>query len=376
MKKNKFKILNGLDNSKDRIEEITPSQEEKDSLKLKVRELIKEENNSKYIKRKSRNKIIVASLSCVLIGSLVLNSESVIASMTSLGKKIESYFGREDDSLRPYKDEVLKSVEDKGITFSLNELILNDEELVVSMMVDYGDFDFESVGIKENKANKVSVCPNTFTTITSSNGINFNTSGMGASYDYEHENEITNMIMYFDMTGVDLDKDYNLRVSLEDMLLDQYILGEDKHIEGNWSLDVDFNGKKLKDKLEIIKIDKTMNFEKYGYMDWILKEVRKTPASIVVKLNSKESTDFINNEDKHRYIDFEFYYENGEKIDFISKGGNSEKGLSYEYRGEKEVNKIKVVPVLYEERNSFFKLIGMHFKSRKLNEEEFYINLK
>ncbi|ELC8443843.1 DUF4179 domain-containing protein [Clostridium perfringens] len=376
MKKNKFKILNGLDNSKDKIEEITPSQEEKDSLKLKVRELIKEENKSKSINRKSRNKIIAASLSFVLIGSLVLNSESVIASMTSLGKKIESYFGKEEDSLKPYKEEVLKSVEDKGITFSLNELILNDEELVVSMMVDYGDFDFESVGIKGSKANKVSVCPNTFATITSSNGINFNISGMGASYDYEHENKITNMIMYFDMTGAELDKDYNLRISLEDMLLDQYILGEDKQIEGNWSLDVDFNGKKLKDELEIIKIDETIEFEKYGYMDWELKEVRKTPASIVVKLNNKESTDFINSEDKYRYVDFEFYDENGEKIDFISKGGNSEKELTYEYKGEKEFNKIKVVPVLYEERNSLFKLIGMHFKSRRLNEEEFYIDLK
>lgn len=374
MKKDKFRILNGLDNSKDKIDEINLSECEKNSLKLKMRGIINEDNKLKNRKKKNRNKIIAASVSCIIIGTCILNSENVIASMTSLGKKIESYFGKEEDSLKPYKEEILKSVEDKGITFSLNELILNDEELVVSMIVDYGDFDFESVGIKESKSDNVSVYPYAGIAITS-NGENVDINGMDGSYDYDEENKVSNVIMHFDMTGADLEKDYNIKFNVDDMVLNERFKDE-KFVKGNWTLDTDFNGKKLKEKVEVINIDKTMNIEKYEHVDYVLTEIRKTPASTVIKYNYKEPLGIVEEGEKHRYIELEFYDENGEKLDFLSKGGNSEKGFSYEYKGNKDINKIKVVPVLYEERNAFLKFIGMGFKSTKLTEEEFYIDLK
>lgn len=374
MKKDKFRILNGLDNSKDKIDEINLSEVEKNSLKLKMRGIINEDNKLKNIKKKNRNKIIAASVSFIIVGTCILNSENVRASMTSLGKKIESYFGKEEDSLKSYKEEVLKSVEDKGITFSLNELILNDEELVVSMMVDYGDFDFESVGIKESKADNVSVYPYAGIAITS-NGQEIDITGMGGSYDYNEENKVSNVIMHFDMTGADLEKDYNIKFNVDDMVLNERFKDE-KFVKGNWTLDADFNGKKLKEKVEVINIDKTMNIEKYGHVDYVLTEIRKTPASTVIKYDYKEPSEIIEDGEKHRYIELEFYDENGKKLDFLSKGGSSEKGFSYEYKGNKEFNRIKVVPVLYEERNAFLKFIGMGFKSTRLTEEEFYIDLK
>lgn len=374
MKKDKFRILNDLDNSKDKIDEINLSEVEKNSLKLKMRGIINEDNKLKNIKKKNRNKIIAASVSFIIVGTCILNSENVRASMTSLGKKIESYFGKEEDSLKSYKEEVLKSVEDKGITFSLNELILNDEELVVSMMVDYGDFDFESVGIKESKADNVSVYPYAGIAITS-NGQEIDITGMGGSYDYNEENKVSNVIMHFDMTGADLEKDYNIKFNVDDMVLNERFKDE-KFVKGNWTLDADFNGKKLKEKVEVINIDKTMNIEKYGHVDYVLTEMRKTPASTVIKYDYKEPSEIIEDGEKHRYIELEFYDENGKKLDFLSKGGSSEKGFSYEYKGNKEFNRIKVVPVLYEERNAFLKFIGMGFKSTRLTEEEFYIDLK
>ncbi|MDZ4992275.1 DUF4179 domain-containing protein [Clostridium perfringens] len=374
MKKDKFRILNCLDNSKDKIDEINLNENEKNSLKLKMKKIINEDKKIKSRKKKNRNKIIAASVSCIIIGTCILNSESVIASMTSLGKKLESYFGKEEDSLKPYKNEVLKSVEDKGITFSLNELILNDEELVVSMMVDYNDFDFESVGIKESKADKVSVYPYAGIAITS-NGQEIDITGMGGSYYYDEKNKVSNIIMNFDMANVDLEKDYNIKFNVNDMIINEWFKGE-KVVKGNWTLDNNFNGKKLIEKVEVINIDKTMSIEKYGHVDYVLTEVRKTPASLVVKYNSKEPLGIIEEGEKHRYIELEFYDENGGKLDFLSKGGNSEKGLSYEYKGDKELTKIKVVPVLYEERNKLFKLIGMGFKSTKLTEEGVYIDLK
>ncbi|MDZ5254284.1 DUF4179 domain-containing protein [Clostridium sp. LIBA-8841] len=374
MKKDKFRILNGLDNSKDKIDEINLSEVEKNSLKLKMRGIINEDNKLKNIKKKNRNKIIAASVSFIIVGTCILNSENVRASMTSLGKKIESYFGKEKDSLKSYKEEVLKSVEDKGITFSLNELILNDEELVVSMMVDYGDFDFESVGIKESKADNVSVYPYAGIAITS-NGQEIDITGMGGSYDYNEENKVSNVIMHFDMTGADLEKDYNIKFNVDDMVLNERFKDE-KFVKGNWTLDADFNGKKLKEKVEVINIDKTMNIEKYGHVDYVLTEIRKTPASTVIKYDYKEPSEIIEEGEKHRYIELEFYDENGKKLDFLSKGGSCEKGFSYEYKGNKELNRIKVVPVLYEERNAFLKFIGMGFKSTRLTEKEFYIDLK
>ncbi|EGT3617472.1 DUF4179 domain-containing protein [Clostridium perfringens] len=374
MKKDKFRILNGLDNSKDKIDEINLSEGEKNSLKLKMRGIINEDNKLKNRKKKNRNKIIAASVSCIIIGTCILNSENVIASMTSLGKKIESYFGKEEDSLKPYKEEVLKSVEDKGITFSLNELILNDEELVVSMVVDYGGFDFSSIGIKESKEDKVDVYPNMGVGITL-DGKKVIVPVSGGEYDYDVDNKLTNIIMNFDMEDADLGKDYKLNINLEQIIMKEGFK-EPNIIDGNWSLDTDFSGKKLKDEVEVIKLNKTMDLKEYLYQDYIITEVRKTPASVVVKYE-EENTNRIRKEgEKIKHLDLKFFDENGEKLDFISKGGSSDRGFSYEYKGDKELTKVKVVPVVFEERNAFLSFLGFPMKERVLEQKEFTIDLK
>lgn len=373
MKKDKFRILNGLDNSKDKIDEINLSEGKKNSLKLKMRGIINEDNKLKNLKKKNRNKIIAASVSCIVIGTCLLNSENVIASMTSLGKKIESYFGKEEGALTSYKDEVLKSVKDNGIIFSLNELMLNDEELVVSMVVDYSDFNFESIGIKESKGDKVSVYPNTGIDITLE-GEKVNIQGMGGEYDYDEENKLTNVFMNFDMNGADLDKEYNIKINLEQIGVKERFK-EEKIVDGNWTLEANFSGKKLKDEVEVIEVNETMELEEYLYQNYILTEVRKTPASVVVKYAGEKPYRIRNKGEKVNILELIFFDENGEKLDFISKGGSSDYGFAYEYKGDKELTKIKVIPVVYEERNALLSFLGMPLKEKTLNEKAFTIDL-
>lgn len=370
MRNNKFDILNGLDNSNDNIEEVEVSNEEKEALKIKMRTIIRKENKKK---KKIRNKIIAASVSCIMLGSFVLNSESVIASMNNIGKKIESYFGKEEGTLKSYKDEVLKSVEDKGIKFSLNEIMLNDEELVVSMMIDYSNFDFESISIKKNKENKVSVYPNTGIEITL-DGEKVNISGMGGEYDYDSENKVTNAFMSFDMNGAELDKDYNIKVNLEQIVVKERFK-EEKLVEGNWTLDSNFSGKKLKNEVEVIELNETIELEEYFYQNYILNEVRKTPASIVVKYNQEKPYRIRNKGEKVNILELMFFDENEEKLEFLSRGGSSETGFSYEYKGDKELTKINVIPVVYEERNALLNLLGMPLKEKILNEKAIIIDL-
>lgn len=373
MKKDKFNILNGLDNSKDKIEEVKVSEEEKEVLKNRMRGLIKEGKGKKSNNKKFRKRIIAASVSAILIGGVVINSESVIASINNMGKKLESYFGKEEDSLKPYKEEVLKVIEDKGIKFSLNELILNDEELVISMTVDYGDFDFSSVDIKEKNVDNVDVYPHTGVSITL-DGKEVEVNGVGGSYDYDEDNRVTNIIMYFDMKGANLEKDYNLKIYLETIGMKEGFKSE-KRVDGNWTLDTDFSGKKLKDEVEVIDLNEVMDLDEYLYQDYIITEARKTPASVVIKYEEENPHRIRKEGEKFNHLDLIFFDEDGEKLDFISKGGGSDSGFAYEYKGDKEITKVKVVPVVFEERNALLRFLGFPMKERVLEEKSFEINL-
>lgn len=349
------------------------SKEEKEDLKKRMRGLIKEEGSKKKHNKGFRKRVMATSVSAILLCGLAVNSESVIASMRNFGKNIENYFGKEENSLKPYKDGVLKSVDDKGIEFSLNELILNDEELVVSITIDYNDFDFNSIEIKENKEKNVDVYPGAIASITL-DGKEVDVPGCGGSYDYDVENKITNVVLNFDMEGADLSKDYNIKIDIPYMSMKEGFK-DAKIVEGNWTLDTGFNGKKLMDEVEVRESDQNIDVDKYLYQDYKITEIRKTPVSTVIKYAEEDPNRVRKEGEKFNHLDLRFFDENGEKLDFISKGGSSDRGFAYEYTGNENLTKVKVVPVVFEERNALFRFFGMSMKEVVLEDKAFEVDL-
>lgn len=61
--------------------------------------------------------------------------------MNNIGRKIENFLYKEEDSFEKYKKDILEVSEDKGIKFMLHEVMLDDEELYISASVDYNKFD-------------------------------------------------------------------------------------------------------------------------------------------------------------------------------------------------------------------------------------------
>lgn len=134
--KNEFNMLNDIKNEVDNIEEVLLTEDEKKKMTSRV---IKKLNKPR--KKANRKAVIAASLAVALTGVFALTNEDVIAQINSVGRRIESFFEKEDDSFEKYKKDIIQVVEDKGIKFMLHEAMVDDEELYISASVDYNDVD-------------------------------------------------------------------------------------------------------------------------------------------------------------------------------------------------------------------------------------------
>lgn len=121
--------LDDLDNIKvsDKLDEAINSAIEEE---IKIRK--KNEKRKKY-------KIVAATVSLALIGGVALESETVKASINKLSSVIKESFGKEDEELSSVAM-INKSVEDNGIKVSINEAMIDGDNLIVVREVDYSKF--------------------------------------------------------------------------------------------------------------------------------------------------------------------------------------------------------------------------------------------
>lgn len=334
--KNEFDILNEIKNNINHIEEVNLSDEDKKNISNRVIKKIKKNNNSGIkIKR-----IIASTLVIGITGSFLLTNEEVLAQINGIGRKIESFFHKEDDSLEKYKKDIVQESEDKGIKFMLHEVMLDDEELYISASIDYKNFEKSTLNKEYN--GDLTIIPSQMEPKfeIELNGNPIDVTGAGGSYEY-NEDETVDMLLRLDMQNNNLNEIYDIKMNIVTMEA-QSNNAESEYIEGNWELAFKVDGNEIAKDMKIININEEIELD---YKDMkialAIDELRISPASMSLKYRANGVELMENNLN----VEFKFTDENNEKIEFISQGGSNE-GMSYKYMIDRDIEKIKVVPVI------------------------------
>lgn len=97
---------------------------------IKIRK--KNEKRKKY-------KIVAATVSLALIGGVAIESETVKASINKISSVIKESFGKSNEQLNSVAM-INKSAEDNGIKVSINEALIDGNNLIVVTEIDYSNF--------------------------------------------------------------------------------------------------------------------------------------------------------------------------------------------------------------------------------------------
>lgn len=338
--KNKFDLFNDVKNDLDNMEEIKLSDDEKKRISNMAIKNIKK--NKKNFNKKG---IIAATLMIGITGSFFLTNENVMAQVQNIGRKIESFLNRDDDSFKEYKKEILQVSEDKGIEFILHEALLDDEELYISSSVNYKNVDRSK--LKNNKG-YLNIIPSEVNYEVLVNGEKFDSYGFSSSYEY-NEDGIVDILLVVDMKDMDLKNNYDIKLGIREMETQVKNDGNEL-IKGKWDLEFEIDGAKQANSIKTIDINKNIEIDYKG--NKILVEVEKlvvSPISMSLKYKSDEEWLQMSNYD----LGFEFLDDDNKKLDASNKGGDIQDGMSYKYMIDREIKKLTVIPVIVEYNKVF-----------------------
>lgn len=349
----KYKVLNNEKIQFDRYNEVKTDNE-------KMKNIIK----SKLKSRKQINKkLIAASISATLVlGSVALSKDTTWAYIDILVNHIESFLGKDYSEFDKYKFEGNQSIEKNGLVLNLGDVMLDDGELIISLSMDYSNFDF-----KENGINKKDLMPDL--PIVTMGDISFPGQGGGIMPRDVKDKKKKEFLYRLDLTRIDTDgdgivdtdfeildnleknKDYNLKIQFKD-----FDIGESKTEKGlllskslgDWEFNTTLNSSNISNDIKVINIDKTIDTSE-GNKKCKLKisEIRISPVSSKVKMEVEGNTSdeyFLSIKDNNGKI--------LNKASGVTSGGIS--GISnntvyenFEFNGTEK--KIIITPIVYSD---------------------------
>ena len=371
--KNKYELFNDMSINDD-YEIHKLSQDDKDKL---FYNLVKDINKEKKDNKKTYKKGIIASVICLSISAALLSNDNVLALVQNIGKQIESFLGKKEDEYNGYKVEVNKSCEDKGIKVSLLEVLLDDENLLLSMNIDTSNFD-ESKLKKGLFSNKNYYLPEATVYI---DGKKFVETGGATRYERKQNNSqnfLTSLSLenidtnndgrsdinnYHILDNLDPNKDYDVKVVFDEVGVQKYgliprvINDQFEFIKGNWEFNFTVNGKKIMGETKVFDINKEISIDDEDFKALInIEQLRVSPISVKLSYTSKigEGYSFENRDIKIELLD-----QNGESINVGGSGRYNEDETYMEniFEGNLEDNqKLKSIKILpyqyYREKNS------------------------
>lgn len=347
----KYKVLNNEKIQFDIYNEVEADNE-------KMKKLMK----SKLKSRKQVNKkLMVASISATLIlGSVALGNERTWAYVDTLVNHIENFLDRDYGEFDKYKFEGSQSLENDGLILNLGDVMLDDRQLIVSLGIDYSNFDLEKHGF-----NKKEFTPDL--PLITIGDMSFH--GQGGSMDQRNvRGEDKKEVLYIvDLTSIDTDgdglsdtdieildkleknKDYDMKIEFKD-----FDIGESKTEQGrwlskkfgDWEFNTTLNSSNISNDMEIIKIDKVIDISE-GNTKHKLKidDVRISPVSGKIKMDLEGN------------ISYDTYFlsvtdENGKDlISYNGANGDDENTVYCDFELKGTEKKIIITPVVYIDGN-------------------------
>ena len=365
--KKKFDMLNDTKNDLEKLDSKIDgemSEEEKAELRKRVMgKLSKERVEERSKKNKNKKVAVAAALACTVIGGVSLTNEEVIAGVTNLGKNIEEFFYGSKSDLTGFKSEINKVSTDKGITVSIKEGFIDNNEIKISGSIDYSQYNYEKLGVKDvSEMNAFPMINLEDIEVYSSNGKRLEVHSNGSVYEYEEaENGIINFMEVIQVKG-ELDaQEYKINLPFRESMIeycDKNFVDKEKYIDGDWGVSFEVDNIEMKENTKVIDISKEY---KGSYLDekfsYIIDSFVINPASYTMHYRlAKEGEEPMSNSfnmiqvGENSYtaeeFGFEFYDENNEKLDFIADNG-IDLGLAMKMVSEKEITKLKVVPVMF-----------------------------
>lgn len=371
--KNKYDLFNDMSINDD-YEIHKLSQDEKNKL---FDNLIKDINKEKKDNKKAYKKVAIASVLCLSISTALLINDNVLALVQNIGKQIESFLGKKEDEYNGYKVEVNQSCEDKGIKVSLLEVLLDDENLLLSMNIDTSNFD-ESKLKKGLFSNKNYYLPEATVYI---DGKKFVETGGATRYERKENNSqnfLTSLSLenidtnndgrsdinnYHILDNLDPNKDYDVKVVFDEVGVQKYGLiprvmdDQFEFIKGNWEFNFTVNGKKIMGETKVFDINKEISIDDEDFKALInIEQLRVSPISVKLSYTSKmgEGYSFEN-----RDIEIELLDQNGKSINCGGSGRYNEDEtymlnvLEGNLEDNQELKSIKILPYqYYREKNS------------------------
>lgn len=381
--KDKFKMFNDTKINESDYGNVDLSEKEKEQIKYRM--------TSKINKNKKNYKkyLTVASITLVIIGSMAFTNESTLAYINLIGEKIEKFLCRDTEEFKGYKLEINETKEVDGLQLNLSELMLDDGQMILSLNLDYSNFDLKKLEIEDD-----SLMPQ-----ISNIEINDLVYG-GSAYSISNrkvkgKNQINYLIKY-SLTDIDTNGDkigdtpyeilnnieenkcYKIKINFKTLSYNTKkhignIVGNggndkgDSYYIGEYPLSLTFettlNGKNIVANTTLKKLNKKININEQ-YINGLLtiEEVRISPVSVKIKYTFKGE-----NESNVSDIGIRVVDEKGNNL-FSSATGTGEGNIKYikaEYNLNGEEKKIIITPVVYDKK-----------EDKDLKNESIELNLK
>lgn len=238
MKDNIYELMNDIEFDFDEYIREDFSEIEKKKLKKNFKKSINKSRSGM-----NKKAVCIAMIALMLAGSMCFEDTRTYAfeKITLFYKDVANFLGIKKD-LQDYSTVVNSSVADNGITLQLNEVILNNNELIVSTNI-------KSDTILE-PADMWAVSPS-----IEINGVDV--SGVGSTGSSENLDEYTTQsILSYDLKSIDnLDLSGNVEIKINHSSV---MLGLSDY-KGEWNFAFTANGDALKSDTHIQKLDKTIN---------------------------------------------------------------------------------------------------------------------
>ncbi|MDQ0233203.1 DUF4179 domain-containing protein [Metabacillus malikii] len=272
------------------------------------------------LKSRSGNKkrILAVAASLVVITILGMNTKYTLADIPIIGDALEKFVHSQEGSLSDYKTVIGESVESNGVKLTLNEIILDEGQLLISSTfhTDISDND-----LAYNWYSKIEVY------------INGKKSDLGGGGGPEGiTNSAVNYFWTSDLKNIKLQDNQQIKIVFNDLERSD----SKKLIKGKWSFEFTASGEKLRADKKSIPANKYFILEEGQKVT--VEELILTPVSTVITYKMEG----ISNDLYFRLED-----QNGMKLQEFSRQLSSDININRFIALENNIVKLKVIPYIY-----------------------------